>query len=311
MRDRGYTVILDSIVALIFISVIFASLLGFNFSRASQTSVTSFKNLHYMSEDVLESLNKQGILDEVGEAWAENNTNRSTEIADYYLDELIPESTGYRLIIEDEIISESVGRTPRAESTELTHSTRLLVGYGKGLPVTGSVARAFLTGVQAKTTSSYGYFGGFVGEGNITRIISDIPSDANITEVYLELSVGSDFYVYINGNQCGGLQTKASNTFSVGEYDLTACSADINPGVNNTFEIVFNTDDLSVSYIGGGFVRVGYDTQELAEPPPSNVMRYYFPGIVGLINLYDSFYVPGDLYQMDMFLHILSGQSCT
>lgn len=302
--------LLDAVVAVMLVSVIFVSLLGFHYSQMTQTSVTAFKGLHYLSEDVLDTLNKQGILDEIGEAWAENDLNRSQEIADYYLEELVPESTGYRLSIDDEVVAENPGRIPMGDATTLTHASRMLVGYGKGLPVRGSVARAFLSGVEAKETSSYAYFGGFVGEGNITRTLTDIPADANLTEIYLELSVGSDFYLFINGNQCGGIYTKASNTFSVGQYTLDpSCHADINPGDNNTFEIVFNTDDLSLMYIGGGYVRVTYDTTELAAPGTPGIMRYYFPGIAGLINLYDSFYVPGDIYQMDMHLHIQSNHS--
>ncbi|MFH1722036.1 MAG: VWA domain-containing protein [Candidatus Altiarchaeota archaeon] len=305
MKDRGYTVLLDSVIALLFVSVIFVSLLGFQYSATSRTSITSFKNLHYLSEDVLETMNKQGILDEIGEAWAENDMNRSMGIADYYLSELVPANAGYRLTIDDEVVSNGSGRRSMGDATELTHSSRVLVGYGKGLPVKGSVARAFLTGVKSKETASYAYFGGFVGEGNITRIVEGIPLDANISEIYLELSVGEDFKVFINGIQCGGLKTKASNTYNVGTYILdTVCHDDITPGENNTFEIIFDTTDLSVSYIGGGFIRVSYTTKEFAAQDPAGIMRYNFPGIVGLINLYDSFYVPGDLYQMDMYLHI-------
>jgi len=201
MKNSGYTMLLDSIVAMTIVSVIFASLLGFNYSKSTKTQITSFKNLHYLTEDILETLNKQGILDEIGTAWAESDTNRSMEITEYYLNEMVPNSIGYRLTIEDELISESTGFSIE-EASDITHSSRLLVGYGKGLPVLGNVARAFLTGVKDKSTSSYAYFGGFVGEGNITRIVRDIPGDANITNISLELSVGSNFDLAINGIHC-------------------------------------------------------------------------------------------------------------
>ncbi len=75
----------------------------------------------------------------------------------------------------------------------------------------------------------------------------------------------------------------------------------------NTLEMRF--DYIQSNYIGGGFLRFDYNTSKPNTLPftSSNdtATKYYtFPGIDGIVNLYSSFYIPGNLDSMYIHLHL-------
>ena len=305
LKNKGYTIMIDALVALIFLLIIVTAIFSIKYSGTSKTGVMSFRELHYMSEDTLDVLNKKGILDEIATLWAENSTPGSEEmvnasnLAREYLEKMLPPGVGYKLIIEEGvnsfvINSSNESRIPWNDSTTRTHSTRVLVGYGSGLPTFGHVSRASLKSISNKLASDYVYFGGFVGQGNITRFL-DLPSDANVTSAYMELNPGADFDLYINGALCGHYTGMG--------WNLTARSWDLNSscfsGGRNTININFTENESN--FIGGGYIRVDYRTGEWNRTPDLNT--YWFPGIKGLINLYSGFYVPGDIQDMNVYLH--------
>ena len=305
LKNKGYTIMIDALVALIFLLIIVTAIFSIKYSGTSKTGVMSFRELHYMSEDTLDVLNKKGILDEIATLWAENSTPGSEEmvnasnLAREYLEKMLPPGVGYKLIIEEGvnsfvINSSNESRIPWNDSTTRTHSTRVLVGYGSGLPTFGHVSRASLKSISNKLASDYVYFGGFVGQGNITRFL-DLPSDANVTSAYMELNPGADFDLYINGAPCGHYTGMG--------WNLTARSWDLNSscfsGGRNTININFTENESN--FIGGGYIRVDYRTGEWNRTPDLNT--YWFPGIKGLINLYSGFYVPGDIQNMKINLH--------
>lgn len=313
MKNKGYVVILDAIIALIFVLFVFTTFIAVYEPMFTKTSTTSFKDLHYLSEDVLDVLNKQGILDEIGTEWASANGSvtsehwsNATNISKENLEKLIPKNRGYRLVIDDtNVIYDSNSdpdsdRPPESGAITTTHSTRLLVGYGSGLPTRGHVARAFLTNIKEKTTSSYAYFGGFEGQGNITKIITLPDSLDNVINAYIEVSAGTNLNLFINGNPCGSFIPTTWNMTANIKENLT-CLSNFQKG-NNTLNIEFINDNISKQYIGGGFIRVTYNTSEMDTEKDSGVMYYNFPGIDGLINLYSSFYIPETLNSMEIFL---------
>jgi len=316
---RGYAILLDSIVALTFTLVILTSLLGMRTTAVTSSEMT-MRKLHYASEDILDVLNKRGILDQVGEEWAAANGNRSdahflnaTNTSIEYIEALLPPNVGYSLTIDDEVVANS-SSPPVETSTALTHSTRLLVGYGRGLPTRGYVARAFLTNIRDKETSAYTFFGGFVGQGNITAYVRGIPSDAMIRRACLELNTPAAFTLRINDQDAGSFTPSGGNMSANLHEPGDGCVqstylAKILPGQDNKFEIQFTDGDISKQYIGGGFVHVVYNTSEMDTEEVSKTGRYYFPGINGIINIYDSFYVPGILSSMNANLHLKSNYS--
>jgi hypothetical protein len=316
---KGYTILLDGIVALTFTLIILAGLLGLR-ENTSASMESSMKILHYASQDVLDVLNKKGVLDEVGELWAASDGNRSSphfmnasEISRGHIELLLPENVGYLLTIDGDPIANRSAQH-MGEAGSLTHSSRLLVGYGRGLPTRGFVSRAFLTNVKEKETSSYAYFGGYVGQGNITVYLRDIPPDATVNRCCLELNSPSAFELRINGQYAGEFNPVGGDMSANLHEPGTGCIASehlskIMPGGVNQFQILFTEGDLMGHYIGGGYVHARYNSTEMDTDEVSKTLIHYLPGIDGIINLYDSFYVPGAINSMSAHLHFKSNYS--
>ena len=140
MKNMGYVFTMDAVIAVIFVLAIFINILNFQFSNPNDTSKAAFLRLHYVSEDSLDVLNKRGILDDIGYGWS-LNTNESLDsaknISKKYFDLVVPKNIGYTLTIEGNTIyssdSEITGMRPKmSDATIITHSLRLLVGYGVG-----------------------------------------------------------------------------------------------------------------------------------------------------------------------------------
>ena len=306
---KGYALITDALVALVFFMVVAAGLVHLSsFSGISRSGYNEFLALHYSSEDVLDVLNKKGVLDDVGYMWSLSRGNRSSvywsnasNISKRYLEDMIPYHMGYKLLMEGQEICNSSwnpNRTTEIKKDSETHATRLLVGYGENATVFGKTARAALTKIREKITSEFIYFGGFVGEGNLSQVLF-LPSDATVQSAYIEVNAGNDFDLYINGLQCGGTFNPVGGGMDASIKDasgnITSCSPLIsNRGSNpNTFELRFTGSNISQQYIGGGFIEVTYNTTEMDTDAETGSMRFYLPGIEGIINYYSSFYVPG------------------
>ena len=79
MKNKGMAIILDSLMALVIVIAILGAYYSLSHSKISRTSGTEFKRIHYTSEDVLEVFNKEGVLDDIGEEWAESNGSQSSK----------------------------------------------------------------------------------------------------------------------------------------------------------------------------------------------------------------------------------------
>jgi hypothetical protein len=313
MKNRGYVVVLDAIFALAFILLI---MVGFTGYQRYKTEDVAFKKLHYTSEDVFDTLNKQGVLDDIGEEWAAaNGSTNSTHwlnaqnITGTYLEQLIPGNMGYSLTVDDVVLFENTSRVDYGEAAARTNAERLLVGYGKGLPTRGYVSRAFLTNIMEKTNSRYAYFGGFVGQGDITYSIRDIP-DANIIQACMELNTGDAFDLYVNDAPVGSFTPSGSGmNANIKGSDGCIKSSELThfniPG-DSKLEFRFTGGDINKKYLGGGFLRVTYNTTEAETEQEAKTQTDWLHGITGLINYYSSFYVPGDVNSLEMYLHFKS-----
>ena len=242
------------------------------------------------------------VLEQIGTYWAADNpieTLLAMNLSEHVLRNLMPNNTGMNLVIEGDTLFEK----PRTEKTDLRAGERMITGIMKGAPVTGATSSAYLRKIDDKRTSSFAYFGGFVGEGNISVFLKDIPDDvssADITRMTLELDAGGDFTLEINGDTCDSFNPTTTN-MTPDVWDITYCNASIASGTN-LISLIFN-DDLNKSYVAGGYLRVDYKTNELQANLSIGNRRYNFPGIDGVANLYDSFYIPGTLTNMSIYLH--------
>ncbi|MFH8086990.1 MAG: vWA domain-containing protein [Candidatus Aenigmatarchaeota archaeon] len=337
---KGQVFSLEAILA-ISLLVIFAIVVSF-IGTTSFVQHQTYERFHYLAQDSLELLIKtkvsyvvdkfpaikdlkdQGILrdedmdksllDVIGSLWA-NGTDEAKKIAknitESILNLTIPENLGYEVSMD----GTSLANRSKPVKSLLSVSKTTVSGYAVGKPVEGYTARAYLEKILGKNTASYFYFGGFVGQGNITAIIRDIPLDANISSIYIEGTFGSNFTLYVNKTFCGIFNKTSSGYFAVDSFIINEsngqhCLNQINKGYGNetAFDINFTSPDINEQFIGGGYIKVTYDTTEFTSPR-KNVYRYYFPGIYGLINLYDSFYLPGTLDEtngMRIHLHYYS-----
>jgi len=84
-------------------------------------------------------------------------------------------------------------------------------------------------------------------------------------------------------------------------WDLSHCNNSINTGTN-TITALFS-GAINESYIAGGYLRVQYVTDVFQQNISIGTDRYDFPGIVGVANVYDSFYISGTLSNMSIHLH--------
>lgn len=255
------------------------------------------------SEELTQDDLNTSVIEVIGTFWATGKPAIAENITKSVLQQIMPLNVNYGFYIGDELIFNSSD----SEASQISTANRLISGFQPGEVIKGFVSKAELEKIRSKQTSSYTYFGGFVGQGNLTVYIRDIPTDANITSIYMELNSGNNFSLYINGEFCENFYKSAAGDFPVDKWVITDpnCLNGINKGSDNRFDFNFTQGDIMQKFIGGGYLKITYDTAQMV-PSSINTMRYYFPGIDGIINIYDSFYVPGDITSMKIHLNFFN-----
>ncbi|MBW2965905.1 VWA domain-containing protein, partial [Candidatus Woesearchaeota archaeon] len=278
-------------------------------------------HLNYLSQDIINSLNNlkinelnnsyvdeliangnitdinNSILQQVGEFWAFEKFDIARSFIDNITYNLLPERLGFGIWVSNDLIY-----TKNKSSYSSRASARTMIsGYERKKPIDGTSSRAYLESIREKKTAAYAYFGGFVGQGNISKQLEFIPSDAVIVSSFIELDAGNDFDLYINENFCSSF-TPILNNMSSTRWNISSCNNLFLNNTRNNISLYFS-GDLNKSYAAGGYVKVEYRTQEFIQNKTPGIEYYYFPGIRGIINLYSSFDIPGTLNSIDIYLH--------
>ncbi len=158
--------------------------------KAELNGVLEFMPVNYTQDcNITETDMEKTILDVLGHLWAQNSTAMdecAANLTRELLNRTLPGSFGYEVLIDGDTIYKE-----GEPENYLSRLHTIVSGYELGKPVSGYFASAYISRMS-KETSSYAYFGGYVGDGNITKITT-LPDDANVTGVYMEMSVGSDF----------------------------------------------------------------------------------------------------------------------
>lgn len=237
------------------------------------------KNL--ISQGKITTLNNS-VLEQIGEFYATSSPEAEL-LANSVLSQLSPnENIGLYFNNQPITIISSLSQD---NAKDIWASRQIISGIQQGESVKGYSSRALLL---AANKIKYFYFGGYVGDGNITARIS---YTGNITSAYIEAAFSKPFDLYINNQFVSSYSPpNSTNPFKI---DLTSYLTKFSSGDNN---IEFKGNNL---YISGGYVKVSYQSSE--QFSLSN--EHSFPGIDGTINLYDSFYIPGTLNSMEIFLH--------
>ncbi len=243
------------------------------------------------------------VLDQIAVFWALNQSENASLLFNISIAGLIPSSMQLQLLAEQEAL---YNKTVPKRFKTVVNAKRAVTGVAKGKPITGVSSTAYLRRIVGKHNNKYLYFGGFTGQGNITAIMKDLPiiNASYVTNMTLQLDVGGSFELYINNHKCGNVFTPSTELMTPDVWDITSCKQYLKQG-DNSFTFIFQTS-LNQSFIAGGFVKVTYVTEALLENIPYGYKTYWFPSIQGLINVYDSFYVPGNLTNITVNLSFYS-----
>jgi hypothetical protein len=269
----------------------------------SEVKVTEIDNAYVdylISQGEISNLNNS-LIEQIGELWALNKTDLCENLIKNLTAGLLPNNLGFSFTLGDE----EMYKRDTPQRIGLTASRKMISGYERSKPIKGTTSRAYLKSISEKKTYAYAYFGGFVGQGEIQTRMEYIPSDATIISSFLELDAASDFEILINNVHCDDLIADTTQNMTAETYNISSCNSLYTKGAYNNISISFS-GDISDDFIAGGRLIVRYSTQELLDPYYNNTMRYYFPGIEGISNLYSSFYVPGTLHSMNVHLHFNS-----
>ena len=294
-NERGIFFSIDALIAISIILVVI--LIAFPILKTTKpetqihydiiTSLSSIK-IGELDSPYVKSLIQQGII---------NDTNKSLieQIGEFYVRDITLAQNLAKEALKDVKTNKNIGiwygnklifslnSSPIETAKNIETARQQISGIEEGQSVTGFSARAYLTNTLKK---EYYYLGGYIGDGNITIRI-DYNGTINSSE--MELAINNDFKVYVNGFLAGAF-TKPVNQFTPKTYILP--TNNFKSGINL---IELKGENLSIA---GGFVKIEHKPLNLTTSKP-----YYFPGIDGLINIYDSFYVPTNLSSMEIYLH--------
>ncbi len=327
---RGFLLSMDALVAILILFLVAFSLLGLTFTYSLPQ--LKYQRMYYVGKDILNVMGKvtvsdirnydivqdffdngflnqndlnKTVMDVVGSLWASGNVTEAENLTNAVFGEFL-NSTNYNfeILMNGERVYIN-NKTPGIN--QFSRFSTVVSGYKVGKPVWGYVARAYLT-KATKTDSTYVYFGGYVGDGNISKMFV-LPEYENITSVYMEMAADSNFDLYVNDVFSGSYSATGSGNMSTDKWYISSSYFDNFHEGNNSIKINFTAPGNN--YIGGGYIKITYNTTEFITEPDyifgeNATETYRFPGIEGIINLYSSFFVPGTISNMSVYLHYKS-----
>lgn len=249
------------------------------------------------------------VMEAIGGLWVtqgEWNVSLARNLTQSVFSRALPPSFEWAVAVEGETVYNT---SSPVVNRSLAASRRIVSSINASQPSTGCVARASLQTIRGKNERAYAFFGGFTGQGNITVALRGVASDASFKSLVIEVNAGDDPVVYVNGHYCAALhRANPADNYSVDSWSVTdpSCLSEFVAGAEaNNVSFNFTASNISKSYFGGGFVELIYETAQIT-PPLETVGRAYLPGVFGLANVYASFYVPGNLTQINATLHFFN-----
>lgn len=298
-KKRAVFFSLDGLIALVLIMgliLVSYSLVG---DRKTKTQVhydildsLSTLKAQESSDNVTQSLISQGLiskgnnslLEAIGELYVTNKTLAS-EIIKRNTESI---ETKYNWgIWYGSALLYAKNTTPLEEARQIDVARGFVSGIKEGETVTGFSSRAFLS---SNRKTKHMYLGGYVGDGNVTL---KVEYQGNLSAAHLELALNKEAKIYVNGAFAGTI-TNSSSTLTPTTYDIP-----VGLFHNGTNLLELEGEKL---YVAGGFLKLDY----LSDIEYQGTPRYEFPGVKGIINLYDGIYVPSNLSSMKLSLHYQS-----
>lgn len=347
-----------SFEAILAITVLFSIILiltksySFNVTRVSEDKITK-DIINLLSETKIRTLNipfiiekiKSGeisdidstILEVIGKEWINGNKNLSRFLAYEVTKNLLDDNMKFMITIKDNdtfiVIASSddnissnnynysdynYSDSSSVLARRVISNKRMISGIEMEKPIEGITSRSILRSTENKTISKYFYFGGFVGQGNITSslYLGDFKS---IKKILFEGDISNEFQFMINGNLCeissvpGGLYKIEIENNTITGYDFSECNNSLNKNSFNNFTFIFDLEDINSSFIGGGYLNVDYIVDSSVKEynsgeNNSEELITYFPGISGIINIFSGFFVPENFNSIEIYLDLLNYQ---
>ncbi len=330
MVKKGYFFTLDAIISLILLFSVL-SLVGIYYLKEEE----NFQQIYYSSDvmnilstiklseinisEVKVLLNESGVedkditvIEQIARFYVAGDTinkKRAKNFSEILTEKLIPKEFGWGLWLRGS--SEPIYLNGTFPERSAITSSQMVSGVQKERPVKGYTAKVFIKDINERKSSVYIYFGGYVGDGNITKKFF-LPETVEVTNVSIELDAGNDFTLLINDATSGNytINTTKKN-LSAERWSIDKTYMENFVGGENNITLLFNSTeskDKKGDFIGGGYIKIELNTPEIGEYKTGK-RKYYLPGIKGIINLYDSFYVPGNLSNLSAYLHFKSNRS--
>jgi hypothetical protein len=302
MSKRGIFFSIDALIALsiIFIVVLIAYPLVSNVAHESKihtdllVTLSTIK-ISELNNSYAQSLLSEGsvknpnltVLEQIGEFYVTNVT-KARLLADSVLESIEPKNNVGIWFGNTLIASRNL--TSYENSGEIETARQVISGIEAGKNITGYSARAYLS---SSLQTDYFYFGGYVGDGNISAKIN---YNGTISSLSSEIAINDDFDLYINGIYSGNY-TKPATELTPKKYIFPITN--MHSGSNI---LEFKSRSNARLRITGGFVKIEYDKIPEYDRPE----RRYLPGVNGIINVYSGFYIPNTLESMNLRLHFKS-----
>ncbi|MFP4634119.1 MAG: vWA domain-containing protein [Candidatus Aenigmatarchaeota archaeon] len=314
-EDKGIFFSLDALLALVAILMVVGGV-GVYYSV---TPELEYRDKHTEAEDLMSFLSNtkagevegieeyvdeddedKSLLELVGSYWAGGSGDRSA--AKNILETSLEGRTGR--CWEMEFGNETAG-SGCEEGDTVSVASRIASGYVAEEEPEGYVARGHLKDAESRLENSYAFFGGYVGDGDITKNIT-LENKDEVQNVSMEMDAGGNFTLFLNGNKSGEYVPEK------GELRADRWTVDEEHWDNfregeNRLRFNFTGGNKSIS---GGFFRVNYNLTDVYHTPEEEGIEVYsFPGVEGIINLYSSFYVPGEVENISALLDFRSNYS--
>jgi len=252
--------------------------------------IEQIKNQNIIDTDI-------SVIELVGKEWIKGNFNLSRNIAQKFLMEYLSYDKNLEIVINDNNTYITIFNTTKPDNlSSITQSSKIISGIELRKPIEGFTTKSFLKNIQNKTESEFLYFGGFIGQGNISKNFF-LNNFKNITNVYFEGDIKSSFQIYINENKCEDTFFPSLNN-NISVFNLTQCKNLFFEG-NNIFKLYFN-ESLNSSYIGGGFLQVDYISSNMFLEKKEEIT--YLPNISGIINVFDGINFKNNLEELEIYL---------
>lgn len=241
------------------------------------------------------------ILEQIGDFWAQDRIGLAQNFTKNLTEDLFPPVYGFSVLVnKDPMHTRDVPLTK-----SLVSARRMVSGIAKAKPTDGFTSRVLLSGIKGRRTSSYAYFEGYEGDGNLTKKIFVSDEVTSFNGSYIEIDTGGNFSLYINDHFSGNyLKGSGGGGFMLADkWNISNSYLSNFKAGENTIKINFTSGG---SYIAGGFLRVTYFTDSFNNTEKPGHQQYWLPGIDGTINLYSSIYFPVEPDTMNLSLHFLS-----